>query len=330
MADEYDPLDPPTFNAADESDGADSDMAEEDHAAVGLDEEDYDPDSFISNGDREPPTSTDAQASALTVDSGKEFQPASRNGSTQPNTAEQAPRTKIAAGFIVEESDEEDAAAGVPPPSQLDGADGAHSESKAEDILQAQDVSLGSAPTQDTASAVPSAQQTVSLNGSAAASAPVPASPPSVVPSAPVHSIPSQPTLATQPDSTEPAKVPTPTVNGTSTSDKTHHAGATAPQAPVTQRLPHDKVGQLEDRIKDEPRADSSAWMSLIAYYREKEQLDNVRKTYERFVTVFPTAVSLLLATFCLLSDLLVCLAVLIFSTGVSMAGLPQPRARPR
>jgi hypothetical protein len=61
--------------------------------------------------------------------------------------------------------------------------------------------------------------------------------------------------------------------------------------APVPQRLAHDRVGQLEDRIKDDPKADTDAWMSLIAYYKEKDQPDNVRKVYERFLAVFPSAV---------------------------------------
>ena len=59
----------------------------------------------------------------------------------------------------------------------------------------------------------------------------------------------------------------------------------------MPQRLAHDRVGQLEDRIKDDPKADTDAWMSLIAYYKEKDQPDNARKVYERFLAVFPSAV---------------------------------------
>ncbi|KAF2716206.1 Suf-domain-containing protein [Polychaeton citri CBS 116435] len=77
-------------------------------------------------------------------------------------------------------------------------------------------------------------------------------------------------------------------------------AGSVQPQAqqlgtvpPVPSRLPHDKVGQLEDRIQQDPRADTDAWLSLIAHYREKGQLDQARKTYERLLEVFPDTASL-------------------------------------
>lgn len=57
-------------------------------------------------------------------------------------------------------------------------------------------------------------------------------------------------------------------------------------------RLPHDKVGILEDRIKEDPRGDMDAWLSLIAEHRKRNKLDDARAVYERFFKVFPTAVS--------------------------------------
>lgn len=56
-------------------------------------------------------------------------------------------------------------------------------------------------------------------------------------------------------------------------------------------RLPHDKVGMLEDRIKDDERGDMDAWLSLISEHRKRGKVDESRKTYERFFGVFPSAV---------------------------------------
>lgn len=57
-------------------------------------------------------------------------------------------------------------------------------------------------------------------------------------------------------------------------------------------RLPQDIVGQLEDRILDDLRGDIDAWLSLINEYQKKGKLDEARTTYERYLKVFPTAVS--------------------------------------
>ena len=56
-------------------------------------------------------------------------------------------------------------------------------------------------------------------------------------------------------------------------------------------RLPHDKVGLLEDRIKEDERGDMEAWLSLIGEHRRRGKLDEARKIYERFFAVFPSAV---------------------------------------
>ena len=57
-------------------------------------------------------------------------------------------------------------------------------------------------------------------------------------------------------------------------------------------RLPHDKVGILEDRIREDPRGDVDAWLSLIAEYRSRNKLDDARIVYQRFFQVFPQSVS--------------------------------------
>lgn len=56
-------------------------------------------------------------------------------------------------------------------------------------------------------------------------------------------------------------------------------------------RLPQDVVGQLEDRISEDPKGDVDAWLGLIDEYRRKGKFDDARAVYERFLVVFPTAV---------------------------------------
>jgi cleavage stimulation factor subunit 3 len=57
-------------------------------------------------------------------------------------------------------------------------------------------------------------------------------------------------------------------------------------------RLPHDLVGLLEDRIRDDPRGDISAWLELINEHRSRNRIDSAREVFERFLKVFPAAVS--------------------------------------
>jgi cleavage stimulation factor subunit 3 len=57
-------------------------------------------------------------------------------------------------------------------------------------------------------------------------------------------------------------------------------------------RLPHDRVGILEDRIQLDPRGDTEAWLDLINEHRSRNRIENAREVYERFFKVFPTAVS--------------------------------------
>ena len=56
-------------------------------------------------------------------------------------------------------------------------------------------------------------------------------------------------------------------------------------------RLPHDKIGILEDRIKDDPRGDLDAWRNLINEHKKRGKLEDARSVYERFLAVFPSAV---------------------------------------
>ncbi|KAL4918544.1 hypothetical protein BDW62DRAFT_181073 [Aspergillus aurantiobrunneus] len=53
-------------------------------------------------------------------------------------------------------------------------------------------------------------------------------------------------------------------------------------------RLPHDRVGILEDRIQEDPRGDIPAWLELINEHRGRNRIDSARDVYERFLQVFP------------------------------------------
>ena len=69
---------------------------------------------------------------------------------------------------------------------------------------------------------------------------------------------------------------------------------ATPTSATPKSRLAHDTIGILEDRIKEDPRGDMTAWLELIEELKGRNKEDEVRKTYERFFQVFPLAVSIL------------------------------------
>ncbi|KAL2866955.1 cleavage polyadenylation factor subunit RNA14 [Aspergillus lucknowensis] len=62
---------------------------------------------------------------------------------------------------------------------------------------------------------------------------------------------------------------------------------ADPPSAPKG-RLPHDRVGILEDRIQEDPRGDIPAWLELINEHRSRNRIDSARGVYERFLKVFP------------------------------------------
>ncbi|KAL8858414.1 MAG: hypothetical protein Q9178_005095 [Gyalolechia marmorata] len=62
--------------------------------------------------------------------------------------------------------------------------------------------------------------------------------------------------------------------------------GSALPKA----RLPHDKLGILEDRTREDPRGHMEAWLELISEYRKRNKIQEARATYERFFLVFPAA----------------------------------------
>ena len=83
--------------------------------------------------------------------------------------------------------------------------------------------------------------------------------------------------------------LPTPSVVDTRQPTNEDHVApiSAAPKA----RLPHDKIGILEDRIKEDPRGDLDAWQNLINEHRRRGKLEDARSVYERFLVIFPSAV---------------------------------------
>lgn len=176
-------------------------------------------------------------------------------------------------------------------PSQLNGTRGAQSGLGAIATSEAQDLTLGSEPTPD-AVAASIAQQNNGLTGSTtvatSTTAPVPAPVfETPVPAVQVSTATAVPGNVLSP-SVQPSAAPTPLPE----SNDAAVPSQTAQSATFAQRLPHDRVGLLEDRMKDDPKADIDAWISLLSHYKEKDQPDNVRKVYEKFLAVFPTSVS--------------------------------------
>ncbi|RKF63290.1 mRNA 3'-end-processing protein rna14 [Erysiphe neolycopersici] len=61
-------------------------------------------------------------------------------------------------------------------------------------------------------------------------------------------------------------------------------------------RLPNDRTGILEDRIKEDKRGDIDAWITLIKEHRSRNRLDETRAVYERFFKIFPQAAEMWVA----------------------------------
>jgi len=66
--------------------------------------------------------------------------------------------------------------------------------------------------------------------------------------------------------------------------------GSVAP-AVSKSRLAHDVVGILEDRIKDDPRGDTAAYLDLIEELKSRNKQEDVRRIYDQYLSVFPLAV---------------------------------------
>ena len=207
---------------------------------------------------------------------------------TPSQPTQQSKPLKTVGGFLVEESDEEeDMPRGIPQAQP----NGSTAETQAE---EAGHVPLASSATLD------SAAQPDSLNGAATTADPDTAaeSAVSLLPTVSTTEYTSAVASAASTTASLTAQQPqatavSPAPPATTTSNTPMPAtNGEAPAAATTQRLPHDVVGRLEDRIKDDPKCDVDAWWELIAHYRAKTQVDNVRKVYERMLEVWPTNVS--------------------------------------
>lgn len=64
------------------------------------------------------------------------------------------------------------------------------------------------------------------------------------------------------------------------------------PAANTQQKVAQDKVALLEDRVRQDPRGAMDTWLALIREYRDRSKVNDARKTYDRFLAVFPQAVS--------------------------------------
>ncbi|KAL7619907.1 mRNA 3'-end-processing protein rna14 [Parahypoxylon ruwenzoriense] len=73
-------------------------------------------------------------------------------------------------------------------------------------------------------------------------------------------------------------------------------ATPTAAATATRSRLPTDIVGILEDRIKEDPRGDLEAWLTLIDEHKRRHKIEDARSAYERFLKVFPQSAEIWVA----------------------------------
>jgi len=311
----------------------------------GDEDEDYDPSSFnFGDGATEKPGQHMPSA------------PGATSAVPQYQRHEKAARPKTVGGFIMEESDDDDdddeeedsimTSGAPPPPSQLNDSEGAQSGLGAVAVHEAagEDVQLASEPTQDSAAA----QQlhADSLNGSTASSAMTTTTPlPTDAVQSTIAPAVSQPALSlttAQHDEGKQAVISPAADAGTisvAAASKPSVNRSSVPSdssvvlpAPTSQRLPHDKVGRLEDRIKEDPKADVDAWWELIHHYRDKDQLDNARRVFDRMLEVWPTSVCIANPSSQRFASSIWCLPLADWFADVSSAhclpSIPRPRAR--
>ncbi|KAL4946155.1 hypothetical protein BDV06DRAFT_160754 [Aspergillus oleicola] len=233
----------------------------------------------MSQSQPQPPLSQDedpSQQAGSANPSQPPSRPESQTSTSVPNSgASIQPKTRTIGGFVVEDEDEDDAGdADYEPPAVLGVEDMNTIPSQpvsgnANEATSTPDVSFGEA-----------AQESASAN--------VPNNSLSSVPLAfkndgsmnPGQNLYSSRT-SLQPDTARESATATPT-----------------PESPSTAkgRLPHDRVGILEDRIQEDPRGDIPAWLELINEHRGRNRIDSARDVYERFLQVFPLSAEIWVA----------------------------------
>ncbi|KAI9685408.1 MAG: mRNA 3'-end-processing protein rna14 [Bathelium mastoideum] len=259
-----------------------SEPAQNAHAFDEDDEEDYDPSalmpepSFQADEPNDPQPPHPAQ-SPLRAGSSVQvaIRPASALGGQQsgtPPTVNRQPRTM--GGFIVDDEDDDDE--GEVPLSSTDRT-GAHGLLAVAQSTSTPQRSVSRTSTDVPSSHVPNKNHTQDQGVSDSVSNGVPTA---ISPVAPIpdSSDPKQDSAQKLQDSSVPATAPGPIPANANTS------------LPKT-RLPNDLVGMWEDRIAQDPRGDTTAWLSLINEYKGRAKFEDARDVYSRFFDVFPAAV---------------------------------------
>ncbi|KAI9798586.1 MAG: mRNA 3'-end-processing protein rna14 [Piccolia ochrophora] len=244
--------------------------------------------SLPSSAETLDPNSNSAQVSQTDAgDQTPEYDPTDALASPRPytpnvvegKTKPAEPRT--VGGFIVDDDDEDDddISGSVDAAGRLaasdDGARGTSRtprlssiQSPLNTLASAQDVSL--------ANAAPNRASSVAQNGSHDASV----NPASL--SSPDARLRAQGAVLDAAQGNQFSQAADTTVPSSST-------GTTSKTVPKA-RLPHDRVGILEDRVKEDPRGDINAWLGLIEEHRKRNKVDDARGVYERFLKLFPMA----------------------------------------
>lgn len=254
---EYDPL--AQLGQEHEADNAEAD-AEQLPVEEEEEDDDYDPSNLHFQMDEPAPAAADGNTgSSTTADQ------ADATGSAEPTQSPKpAPKKRKVGGFIDEDDDEDT------PMVTVTGQDNVAAESAADvqrSVTQTP-VNATTLPAQDTSSIDKDAQDHGSFGVTAVSNDPAQTNGAATNVLSNIGLTPSQtPQLPLASSSTVPL-----------------------PKA----RLPQDRVGILEDRITADPRGDTDAWLNLIEEYKQRNKIEEVYATYERFLTIFPQAVSLM------------------------------------
>ena len=250
------------------------------------DEDDYDPSSFLpddNNATPQVPTidqvapPTPALESIPTSADGSQApsRTASRMSNAQDTPAQPSTKPVTVGGFIEEDGEEDDNTLQEP---QAAGANGLVAVASAKSPSQAPPGSVSQTPVPTNVHVYNTPQNTTGV--------------PDIVPNGAAQSVSNPPVSVPQYDGTAEGKAPENPVSQPVKAAPEPKAPASASITLPKARLPHDVVGQFEDRIKEDPKGDIDAWFGLIRHLRSKNKLDDVRQVYSRFFEVFPTTVS--------------------------------------
>ncbi|KAJ5516798.1 hypothetical protein N7527_008358 [Penicillium freii] len=185
------------------------------------------------------------------------------------SAAEAQPKTRTIGGFEVDDDEDDEGDAEYEPPAVLGGED-----VNAVPVTMSEDPNSGNA------------MQNTTPDVSSHQAEQAPASGPDVANSSyspdPVHNI---------DPSSAPVQLQWAAQDLQSATMQNSTVPSSVPDSPASKgRLAHDRVGMLEDRIREDPRGDIPAWLELIAEHRGRSRLDSARDTYERFLKLFPMA----------------------------------------